>query len=158
MLLAPLFEKRWSSLYWSSPTVACLCYHVRVNYLRILAGSWGMWFRKEGFRTSWFISFKFHFALSCILMIISGENFSHVPTAELLWHVQNCDMIRSISFTQEQYIFSHDLGDELINWFWNVSQTLTLYMLNFFGGSKNIYLHFMSFLHIDMTQVAEIPP
>ena len=28
----------------------------------------------------------------------------------------------------------------------------------FFGGNKNIYLHFMSFLHIDMTQVFEIFP
>ena len=34
---------------------------------------------------------------------------------------------------------------------------LTLYML-FFGANKNIYLHFMSFLHIDMTQVVEILP
>ena len=33
--------------------------------------------------------------------------------------------------------------------------SLTLYML-IFSGNKNIYLHFMSFLHIDMTQVVEI--
>ena len=26
----------------------------------------------------------------------------------------------------------------------------------FFGGNKNIYIHFMSFLHIDMTQVVEM--
>ena len=28
----------------------------------------------------------------------------------------------------------------------------------FFRGSQNIYLHFVSFLHIDMTQVDEILP
>ena len=28
----------------------------------------------------------------------------------------------------------------------------------FFRGNKNIYLHFMSFLHMDMTQVVEILP
>ena len=28
--------------------------------------------------------------------------------------------------------------------------------VEFFTGNKNIYLHFMSFLHIDMTQVVEI--
>ena len=33
---------------------------------------------------------------------------------------------------------------------------LTLYVLNFSEGTQNIYLHFMSFLHIDMTQVVEI--
>ena len=27
-----------------------------------------------------------------------------------------------------------------------------------FGGNKNIYLHFMSFFHIDMTQVVGIVP
>ena len=31
-------------------------------------------------------------------------------------------------------------------------------MLNLFRGNKNIYLHFMPFLHIDMTQVVEILP
>ena len=34
---------------------------------------------------------------------------------------------------------------------------LTLYMLNFEEGTKT-YLHFMAFLHNDMTQVVEIPP
>ena len=29
---------------------------------------------------------------------------------------------------------------------------------HFFSGDKSIYLHFMSFLHIDMTQVVEILP
>ena len=37
-------------------------------------------------------------------------------------------------------------------------QVLTLYMLNFFWGNINTYLHFMSFLHIDLTQVLKILP
>ena len=35
---------------------------------------------------------------------------------------------------------------------------LTLYMLSFFWGNINIYLDFMSLLHIDMTQVLKIFP
>ena len=35
---------------------------------------------------------------------------------------------------------------------------LTLYVLSFFKGNINIYLHFVSFLHIDATQVVEILP
>ena len=35
---------------------------------------------------------------------------------------------------------------------------LTLYMLNLFRGNKNMYLHFMSLLHIDMMQVVKIFP
>ena len=30
--------------------------------------------------------------------------------------------------------------------------------VNFFRGNKNLYLHLMSFLHIDMTQIVENPP
>ena len=37
---------------------------------------------------------------------------------------------------------------------------LTLYSLcaKYFRKNQNIYVHFMSFLHIDMTQVVEIFP
>ena len=35
---------------------------------------------------------------------------------------------------------------------------LTLYVLNFSEGTKNLYLHFMSFLHIGMAEVVEILP
>ena len=31
-----------------------------------------------------------------ILIIQSGHNFAHVTTAQLLWHVQNCDLIESL--------------------------------------------------------------
>ena len=37
-------------------------------------------------------------------------------------------------------------------------ELLALYVLKFFRGSIKMYLHFMSFLHIDMTQVVEILP
>ena len=33
---------------------------------------------------------------------------------------------------------------------------LTLYVLNFYRGNVNIYLHFVSFLHIDAMQEVEI--
>ena len=36
--------------------------------------------------------------------------------------------------------------------------TLTLYVLIFFRGNINIYLHFVLFLHIDTTHVVEILP
>ena len=35
---------------------------------------------------------------------------------------------------------------------------LTLYVLNFSEGTWNMYLHFMSFHHIDVTQLVEILP
>ena len=35
---------------------------------------------------------------------------------------------------------------------------INLLRAKFFRGNKNIYLHFMSFLHMDMTQVVEILP
>ena len=44
-----------------------------------------------------------------------------------------------------------------------VAKIATQYIINplrakFFRGNINIYLHFMSFLHIDMTQVLKILP
>ena len=38
------------------------------------------------------ISCEILFVLIIFLMIRSGHNFAHVTTAELSWHVQNCDM------------------------------------------------------------------
>ena len=45
-------------------------------------------------------------------------------------------------------------------WYCDMSMMalLTFYMLNFSEGAYNTYQHFMSFLHIDMTQVVEILP
>ena len=44
------------------------------------------------------ISWKL-FALMLIAMIRSSNNFTHVTTAGLSWHVQNCDLICSLFFT-----------------------------------------------------------
>ena len=40
----------------------------------------------------------------------------------------------------------------------DTDNTLTLYMLIFVGGNINIYLHFVSLVYIDMTQVLKILP
>ena len=44
------------------------------------------------------------------------------------------------------------------NTYLGLLEILTLYVLNFFRGRIYIYLHFMSLLHIDVTQVLEILP
>ena len=50
-----------------------------------------------------------------IIIILSGHNFARAMTALLSWHVQNCDLIWSIVFLQEQYKYLRDLDYELIN-------------------------------------------
>ena len=40
----------------------------------------------------------------------------------------------------------------------SIKVLITRYLQNFSEGTQNIYLHFMSFLHIDMTHVVEILP
>ena len=59
-----------------------------------------------------------------ILMIQSNYKFAHVMTAQLSWHVQNCDQIGSLYFKQEQHECLQDLDYELINpyemvWQWS---------------------------------------
>ena len=44
-------------------------------------------------------------------------------------------------------VFLHEMGDILDNFY-----------ANYLRGNINIYLHFMSFLHNNKTQVVEIPP
>ena len=53
---------------------------------------------------------KILFLLILILMIQSG-----LMTAQLSWHLQNCDLIGSLGSMQEQHIFLQDLDYELIN-------------------------------------------
>ena len=55
------------------------------------------------------------FALVLILMVKSDHNFAHVTTAELSWHVQNCDMLWSLSFKSKQPKYLWDINHELIN-------------------------------------------
>ena len=38
-------------------------------------------------------------------MLLVGHNFAHVTTAELSWHVLNCDLIRAIFVREEQLDF-----------------------------------------------------
>ena len=38
-------------------------------------------------------------------MIQTVHNFAHVTTAMLLWHKQNCELIRGLFCKQEQQIF-----------------------------------------------------
>ena len=63
--------------------------------------------------------------LILILMMISGHNFAHAmtswavmaTTAQLSWHVQNCNLIVSYSSCNSKiYIFLQDLDYELINY------------------------------------------
>ena len=60
------------------------------------------------------------------LMIKSGPNFMHVRTAQLSWHVQNCDLIWSLYWQQEQLDFLQDLDFELITLKWDGSLALSL--------------------------------
>ena len=49
----------------------------------------------------------------------SGHNFAHAMTAELSWHVQNCDLIQSLGSKQEQKQILQILNYKLINASWN---------------------------------------
>ena len=57
---------------------------------------------------------KINFALILILMIWQGHNFAQVTEAQLLWPVQNYDMICYHFFTLDQQILQQDLHHELI--------------------------------------------
>ena len=59
-----------------------------------------------------------------VIIISSDHNFAHVTTAVLSWHVQNYDLIWSLFFMQEQYVLLQDLGFELMNYLWHVSEGL----------------------------------
>ena len=48
-------------------------------------------------------------------MIQSDHNVAHVTTAELSWHVQNCDLIGWLFCKQEHHISLQDLDCELIS-------------------------------------------
>ena len=55
-----------------------------------------------------------------LLMIPSGSKFAHIMSAELLWHVEKCDLIRSFSFLFDKNTeFPQDWDYELKNNLWN---------------------------------------
>ena len=74
-------------------------------------------FRKRFWVHTWNIV-NILFIVIFILMIWSGHNFAHVMTAMLSWHVQNWDLIGSLSDTKNVFI-SQDLDLKLINHLWN---------------------------------------
>ena len=49
---------------------------------------------------------KFHTVLAWKMMIRSGHNVAHATTAQLLWHVQNCDLIASLKLQLMQRLIS----------------------------------------------------
>ena len=51
----------------------------------------------------------------CKIIIQSSHNFAHAMTAELSWHVQNCNLIGSLEWKLEQIKFSQDFNYELMN-------------------------------------------
>ena len=54
-------------------------------------------------------------ALILSYMIRLDHNFAHDTTAELSWHVQNCDLIGSFFLKKQQHLFLQDLDNELIS-------------------------------------------
>ena len=67
---------------------------------------------------------KTYVAQKCKIDIKSGHNFAHATTAELLWHVQNCDLIKLPEIKLKQNAGSQDLDYELTNYLWNGSQVI----------------------------------
>ena len=94
--------------------------------------------------------------ITCFLLTTSA--WFRCWTRIVLWYV-----IPLISLFSNQYKY-------IIHWFvqhniltWTCSSTVCTHVVNplrakFFRGNINIYLHFVSFLHITTTQVVEILP
>ena len=62
---------------------------------------------------------KFSLLWSMILMIQAGHKLAHITTAQLSWHVQNCDQIRSL--LSKKIKFLQDKDYKLIEPAWNGS-------------------------------------
>ena len=58
---------------------------------------------------------KLHVDITWKILTRSGHNFAHVTTAELSWHVQSGELIRSIMLNLEQKEFWQDLEYKFIN-------------------------------------------
>ena len=58
-------------------------------------------------------------------IIRSGHNFALVTTAELSWHVQNCDLIESLESKLVIKRICKHLGYELLTPLWNGPQVVT---------------------------------
>ena len=58
-------------------------------------------------------------------MMQSDHNFAHGKTAELSWHVQNCDVIELSKSKLEEKKFLKDFNYELINQMWIGTQSIS---------------------------------
>ena len=65
---------------------------------------------------------KTQVAFPSLIMFWSCHNFAHATTAQLSWHVQNCDMIGASKYQLEEKELSQNLNYELIKHWWNRSQ------------------------------------
>ena len=60
-----------------------------------------------------------HFSLIVILIIKWNQNFAHVPSAQLNWHVQNHDLIGPLLVALKQSVCFQDLDYGLKYCLWN---------------------------------------
>ena len=74
--------------------------------------AYGLWAQITNF-------LKIFVALMWKRMIQSGHNFAHAMTAQLSWHVQNCDLIGWLESKLWQKKFAQKFRYELINIWWN---------------------------------------
>ena len=127
----------WYNIWWNTemkwPQVSSLgslgqnptdilmyCHHCCV------LSAYGTHFTKSFSAHDWNLE-KILFAL--ILIIQSGHYFAHVMTAQLSWHVQNCDLIGLLFLSNSKVIFFQVLDYKVINTWWfgslgGVSKTL----------------------------------
>ena len=104
-------------------------------------------------------------ALILIVMVWSSHNFSHVTTAELSWHVQNCELIRPYFYARARRIFlrfrlrTHKYFIKWISDCWSGSNRelcvrqmkyTNLCHAGFVWENMRLLLHFMSFIATGM--------
>ena len=63
----------------------------------------------KGFMSSYLKSREIHFFSNSYFNDLVRSQLAHVTTAELSWHVQNCDLIGSLFFFKGQDVFSWNL-------------------------------------------------
>ena len=81
----------------------------------------------------------------------SGRAFAYI---QIDWQAEK--MNRQTDIRSDTNIPSQNFIEQ--GYYKHVATTLTLYVLNFADGNISIYLHLISLLHIDMTQVLKILP
>ena len=82
----------WATASDMGVTQGLLC----TNEVKVKLTNWTQWLGTHFTKVLWAHNWnlvKIITTLIMILMIQSGYKFAHVTTAQLLWHVQNCDLI-----------------------------------------------------------------